>query len=130
MEVTNTIDELEGDLPEDWSVNEVYSCLAHQRSRYTLHHLLQAEFMMPQDVLAERVSEQEFGRDSCRITSEEQKRVEISLYHVHLPRLEDAGLIDYDRCSGFAALPPRTEQLLEQLDCITDNTDEPTTPGI
>lgn len=51
--------------------------------------------------LAERVASKEYNKPVDRLDSQERKRVYISLYQCHLPKMDDAGAIDYDCDRGF-----------------------------
>lgn len=46
------------------------------------------------------VAVREHGKDLEQLSEKEEKRVYVGLYQVHLPRLEDAGLIQYDVDTG------------------------------
>ncbi|MFC6793047.1 hypothetical protein ACFQFH_00405 [Halobaculum halobium] len=50
-------------------------------------------------------------------TPSDRNQLLIALRHVHLPSLDDAGLVEYDRSAGRVAprpLDPRVEELLER----------------
>jgi len=53
-----------------------------------------------------------------RLSSDQRKRVYIGLYQCHLPKMDDAGVIDFDKDRGEIVLRESAEQLREYLDSI------------
>ncbi|ELY68128.1 hypothetical protein C489_09000 [Natrinema versiforme JCM 10478] len=52
-------------------------------------------------------------------TGPDRERVETELRHVHLPKLDDAGLVDYDRQSGVVHIDRETTvERLERVRAI------------
>lgn len=56
--------------------------------------------------------------------SGESDASEIRLTHDHLPRLEDAGYIDWDRNTGEIAKGPRFDEIEPLLELIENHADE------
>lgn len=56
--------------------------------------------------------------------SSESDASEIRLTHDHLPRLEDAGYIDWDRNTGEIAKGPRFDEIEPLLELIENHADE------
>lgn len=50
----------------------------------------------------------------------EQERFHRELYHVHFPKLEDSGFIDWDRDRDRITHGPRFEELYPFLDLLED----------
>lgn len=48
----------------------------------------------------------------------EETKLTIQLQQVHLPKLADAGLIEYDHRSGDIALTEKSDEIREQLETI------------
>lgn len=73
------------------SLDEVFTLLANQRRRYVLYYLFtRSEGVATIDELANAISTLE------RRSAEAQTQVRTSLHHAHLPKLEEAGVIEYD----------------------------------
>lgn len=53
--------------------------------------------------LAERIAAAENGIDLDRVSAGQRKSAYVSLLQCHLPKLDDAGVIDWDRRSGAVA---------------------------
>lgn len=54
--------------------------------------------------LAEQIAAMENDTDVESLTRQQQKRVYVSLYQTHIPKLTEAGIIDYDQDSGEVKL--------------------------
>ncbi|MFC4544185.1 hypothetical protein ACFO5R_19850 [Halosolutus amylolyticus] len=79
------------------AVDDAFSLLASRRRRLLLEVMATygEELTLPD--AAEEVAVRETGRKVRELSAEEVADVYISLYHDHLPRLVDAGLLEYDQ---------------------------------
>lgn len=77
-------------------MTNVYDALANDRRRTTLATLTDVETPIEGEQLARYVAEAELESTESGIPEETVERIHASLYHVHLPRLEAAGLVEYD----------------------------------
>jgi hypothetical protein len=73
----------------DITVDTVFELLANRYRRQLLFDLLEHT---PQEAIPHP--------DDTPTDSDECDRVQIEVYHLHLPKLADAGLIDWDHRSG------------------------------
>ncbi|MFB6120545.1 MAG: hypothetical protein ABEJ68_05445 [Halobacteriaceae archaeon] len=107
-------------------LDEVFSILQNSRRRLVLRYLVErAE--TTQGELAEHIAAVENGIDRAEVTSTQRKRVYISLYQSHLPKLDDANAIEFDDNRGTVERTPRTEdfwEYLERMDSPDTNRDE------
>ena len=79
------------------AISSTLRLLSHHRRRIFLSVLRSyGESLTPPDA-AEEVAREETGRNIHEIPAERIATVYHSLYHDHLPRLVDAGLINYDQ---------------------------------
>jgi hypothetical protein len=81
--------------------------------------LEETETSVPIETLAARVAAARADIPPADVTDDERRAVAIRLYHVHLPKLDAAGLVSFDcerrrvtRSSGNAA--ERTAEFIEQ----------------
>ena len=86
------------------SLDTVFELLADRRRRYVLYCLAAAgenRVLTVEDVV-DRVTEWEREWDDDRDSerADRRERVRIDLHHDHIPRLADAGLVDYDARTG------------------------------
>lgn len=85
---------------------QLYTILGDRRRRYAIHYLKQQGCEVPLTDLAERVAAWENGKSVTDLSSQERKRVYISLYQSHLPTLDDEGVIEYDEQRKAVELSP------------------------
>lgn len=76
-------------------VNTILGALAHQRRRYALQCLGEYENPMALADLADEVAVRENEVSLPEISAEQVKRIYLSLYHAHIPKLEEAALVQY-----------------------------------
>lgn len=89
------------DLPlEEFCDNELFDLLGNRRRRYVLCYLVFGTGPIAASDLAERIAEWEAGAAE-EVTSSEYQSVYNSLYQTHFPRLEAAGLVEYDRSENL-----------------------------
>lgn len=104
------------------SIGNVCHVLQNERRRLALDHLREADGPLRTSELAEAVAATENETSPEQLDHRERKRVYISLYQVHLPTLDDAGVVVYDSDRGTIEPLPAAEQLYEALDCIVEVT--------
>lgn len=116
--VTEQVEETEVE-PEPLSRDLVFDVLKNRRRRYALHYLRRAEESVQLSELAEQVAAWENGIAIEAISAAERKRVYTALYQSHLPKLDDAGIVDYNQNRGIVELSETAEQLDVYLDMDT-----------
>ncbi|WP_231188635.1 hypothetical protein [Haladaptatus sp. DYF46] len=79
---------------DELTVSDLHSLLAVDRRRIVLNILTEVTATVELKELAVEVAEREDQLDTA--DEDDLERVAIELYHNHLPRLDDAGLVDYD----------------------------------
>ncbi|WP_255169784.1 DUF7344 domain-containing protein [Natrononativus amylolyticus] len=96
-------------------LNVVFSLLSNARRRSLLYLLLNSEYATVDD-LATKIVAWEQGCSLREVSEDDHRRVAVSLVHVHLPRLADENVVDYDdrngdvvTASGFDRLRPFLE---------------------
>ena len=88
------------------SLDTVFGLLENAHRRYLLYYLFTMERDLAEfDVMMNAIRRYEVGNtDSDDPATPEQIRAE--LHHVHLPRLANADVIDYDRRQGTVRFTP------------------------
>ena len=66
--------------------------------------------------IADEVAALEYEVDVAEVSQVERKRVYVSLYQTHLPKLEESGILVFDRDSGQIQLTTRAEKVGSYLD--------------
>ncbi|NUB91653.1 hypothetical protein HTZ84_09410 [Haloterrigena sp. SYSU A558-1] len=54
------------------------------------------------------------------VSEEESRQIRISLHHMHIPKLEDLSLIEYDQERQLVEPTPQFDQLQPQLSAVID----------
>ena len=95
--VLDWLDETDGPDPAAETLDDVFSLLADRRRRLLLSVMRSYGEAVTLPDAAEEVAARETGHTVRNISAERVTEVYLSLYHDHLPRLVDAGLLEYDQ---------------------------------
>lgn len=98
------------------SNDEIYDLLANQRRRFTVHLLKREEQSVNLGEMAEQIAAWENGVDATEITGNERKRVYTALQQSHLPKMDSAGVINFNKRRGV--VEPTVE--LQNIDLYID----------
>lgn len=96
-------------------MDTAFMLLKNQRRREVLRYLARTEAVTTLDALARHIAARENGIDERALSSSQRKRVYIGLYQAHLPKLDDAGVIEFDKHRGRVELRPEAEELFKYL---------------
>ena len=100
-----------GTTESNLSQDVVFDILSSPRRRYVLYYLRTKDEPVQLTDLAEEVAAWENDTEPAEITEQERKRVYVSLYQTHIPRLADVELIEYDKQSGQIALAEEAKRI-------------------
>lgn len=101
----------EGNLSQD----TVFDILSNSRRRYVLYYLRQQPRTVQLTTLAEQVAAWENETDVESLSEQERKRVYVSLYQTHIPKLADTGLVRYDKEAGTVVLADEADEMGDYL---------------
>lgn len=107
------------ELPKD----AVFSLLSSKRRRRVLEYLTEEEAQTTLSDLAEHIAALENDTEVRLLTSQQRKRVYVALFQCHLPKMDDAAVVDFEQSGGTVELGPAADQLLAYLD-RSDTTSE------
>lgn len=96
---------------EELSRDLVFDILSSPRRRYMLYYLRQADQPVHIQELSAEVASWENEIPVEELTDQQQKRVYVSLYQTHIPKLEDAGIVRYDQEAGTVELTGRADEM-------------------
>ncbi|EMA62235.1 hypothetical protein C470_06071 [Halorubrum distributum JCM 13561] len=101
------------------SEDDLFDVLANQRRRFAVH-LLKRE---PDDAveigeMAEQIAAWENGIDTAEISSSERKRVYTALQQSHLPKMDDAGVVEFNKARGVVEPTPALTDVDVYLDVV------------
>jgi hypothetical protein len=117
---------------QELSLSTTFELLKNRRRRETILYLLSHEETSTLSDLAEHIAAMENDIEIIELSSDQRKRVYIGLYQCHLPKLDKAGVVDFDKNRGTVVLNTQvTDQLVPYLegDHTTSQEPEPTTPA-
>lgn len=97
--------------------HELFEMLSSRRRRHALQALAATD-EIDLGPLAEQVAAWENEKSVAAVTSDERKRVYTSLQQSHLPKLDDAGLVEFDKRSGVVVPSPTLEEYDVYLDVV------------
>ncbi len=89
----------------------MFDLLSSPRRRMVLYYLREHGGSATITELAERIAAMENDTDVESLTRQQQKRVYVSLYQTHVPKMADSGIIDYDQDSGEVALTSQARDI-------------------
>ena len=102
----------------------VFKTLSNQRRRYVLHYLKQRNTEQPVTVrtLSEQIAAWENRIDRTEVNPKQRKRIYTALHQTHLPKMDQLGIVNYDRNRGTVLLVDSVEQFDIYFDML--NTSE------
>lgn len=100
---------------EELTQDLVFDILSSPRRRYVLYYLRDTGEPVALNDLAEHVAAWENETPVDELSDQERKRVYVSLYQTHIPKLDSVGIVDYDQQSGMVALTDRVHQIDDYL---------------
>lgn len=101
---------------EDIPLNVVFDVLKNRRRRIILEYFADGEGPVDLGVLSETVASIENEKSRTELESMERKKAYVGLYQCHLPRLDDAGAINFDKTQGMVERGPAFEQYVSHLE--------------
>jgi DNA-binding transcriptional ArsR family regulator len=94
----------------DVNTDDLFDVLSNPRRRYILSHLQASKTPMALADLTDAVVRWETGEEPTAVQAV-REQVYISLYHWHLPKLADAGLISFNRDRKLAGIHETADDL-------------------
>lgn len=101
------------------SRDEIFHVLQCRRRRLVLRYLQEYDGDGPARMsdIAEHVAAVEHDTTVGSLDSRQRQRVYIALYQDHLPKMDQVGVIDYDKSRGNVEPTASTPALYRYLDC-------------
>jgi hypothetical protein len=87
---------VDADNPSTPSLDVVFDVLRNSRRRLVITRLAEIDGPTTRGDLAEHIGGIENDKEPSLLSSKERKRVYVGLYQSHLPKMADAGAIQYD----------------------------------
>lgn len=106
--------------PESMSLDVVFDILSNSRRRLILSHLQEVGGESTTSDLAEYIAAIENDKPEAELTSQERKRVYVGIYQTHLPKMDDAGVVDVDD-RGAVSLGRNADAVYQFLETTGDD---------
>lgn len=94
-----------------FSEQRAFDLLAAERRRFVVHVLEEADAPLGVEELVRRVGSLERACPPDQLDDETIETLRLRLFHVHLPELSAAGVIEYDSDTGTITATSRLEHL-------------------
>ena len=106
--------------PESVSLDVVFDILSNSRRRLVLSRLKEVGGESTTSDLAEYIAAVENDKPQSDLTSQERKRVYVGIYQTHLPKMDDAGVVEVDD-RGAVSLGPNADAVHQFLETDDDS---------
>lgn len=116
---SETGDESDTSVPLDL----IFGILKNGRRRRVIQYLMDTEQEVTLSDLAEHIAAIENDTTPARLTSSQRKRVYVGLYQCHLPKMDDAGVIEYNQARGIIRATEQLPEFHDYLNPAPDGTD-------
>ncbi|WP_135302533.1 DUF7344 domain-containing protein [Haloarcula amylovorans] len=100
------------------SKGEIFDVLQNERRRYVLQYLREHGGPIELGDLTSEVASMEYDCDCADVSSAQRKRVYTTLQQTHLPRMAEAGIVEYDPDDGVVTTTAQTEELTVYLEVV------------
>lgn len=100
----------------DIPLDTIFDILRNQRRRLAIEYLRRKDTSTDLSELTEYIAAVENDKPVDDLTSSERKRVYVSLYQTHIPKMEDAGMLEFEQDRKGIDLLPLAKQLFPYLD--------------
>lgn len=104
--------------------NEIYTILKNPRRREALKYLERNDGEADLSDLAEYLAARENDIEVVALSSTQRKRLYISLYQVHLPKMDDMGVLQFDKHRGTIELTDVEGPLFQYLHFDPDSNEQ------
>lgn len=102
--------------PRPLSLDVIFDVLRNRRRRLVIEAIEERDGETTLSDLAEHIGGIENDKSPSALNAQERKRVYVGLYQCHLPRMDDAGAIDFDKNRGTVVRGPQADAYLTYLE--------------
>ncbi|SER20439.1 DUF7344 domain-containing protein [Natrinema salaciae] len=98
--------------------DELFELLANQRRRHIMHTLMQEDDRLDIGDLSQEIAAWEDDLAFEEVSSTDRKRVYTALQQSHLPKMDNAGVLEFDRDRGTIEPTPALEDVEIYMDVV------------
>lgn len=107
---------------DELSRDDLFSLLRNERRREVIHYLSDHDGAVDLRDLSEYIAALENDCKQGEVTYKQRKRVQTALYQMHLPKLADREIVEYDRRAGRVELASGADDCLPYLEADRSRT--------
>lgn len=101
--------------------DDFFDILSNPRRRYALHFLKQRDRGVRLVDLAEEIAACENGVSLAELTAADRKRVYTALQQFHIPKMDSAGIVEFDSSRGVVTLTEAAASINIYLDVVAED---------
>lgn len=98
----------------------VFELLRNKRRRYAFHYLRQQADVVTLAELSDHVAAWEYKTTVGELDSDARQRVYVSLFQTHLPRMDSAGVVEFDKEDGRVELSDAASTIEIYLETVPE----------
>lgn len=98
--------------------DDLFDVLSNRRRRYAVHLLEREGESVRLGAMAERIAAWENGIEHHAVSCAQRKRVYTALQQIHLPQMDEAGVVDFDDRRGVVEPAPAMEAMDVYVDLV------------
>ncbi|GAB3670762.1 DUF7344 domain-containing protein [Halopiger thermotolerans] len=98
--------------------DELFEILSNRRRRHILHELMREQDTLDIGTLSQQIAAWEDGLELHEVTSSDRKRVYTALHQSHLPKMDEAGVVDFNQDRGTVSPTPALEDVEIYMDIV------------
>lgn len=120
-----TVEQAESETTEkaetELTLNVIFEALKNERRRLVLEYLEKDTDVLELGTVAEWIAAEENDKPQSEISYAERKRVYVALYQCHLPKLDEMGIISFNKSRGTIRKGDSIESVRSYLKQSTDS---------
>lgn len=113
-----SINSTESNQPPDEApidLDQIFEILSNERRRRVIRYLKDVDEPVEVGALAEQIAAEENGKAVSELRAQERKRVHVGLYQVHIPKMDEYGVVSFNRQSGRIEAGPNIDLVRDYL---------------
>ncbi len=118
LETGDEGDDASGAADDVLTEDELFTLLSNQRRRHILHTLMREDRRVDIGDLSQEIAAWEDGLAFEEVSSSDRKRVYTALQQSHLPKMDAAGVVEFDRDRGTVEPTPALENVEIYMDVV------------
>jgi len=107
---------------DDLVMDDAFDLLSNSRRRYLIYYLVRRGGSVELGEMTDQITAWEHDTTVDRISSDQRRRVYISLYQTHLPKLAEHGVLTYDDDEKTVTLADNVDDLVYYLQIDREET--------